>query len=92
MRNVYVILMVVAMAMVAIGCTESIRAKAFGGDMIMDLECDQKLVNVTWKEANTWLLTRPMMEVEETETYMFVEKSSYGLAEGTITIREHKCQ
>lgn len=71
-------------------CTQNQRAKAWGGEADYDLECGQKLIEVTWKGDQMWMLTRPMREDESAETYSFVEESSFGLMEGTVTIKECK--
>lgn len=80
------------MLMFSIGCTENIWAKQYGGNITENLPCNQKLMNITWKEVSIWTLTRPMMEEEEANTYTFRESSSFGMIEGTITIKEHKCK
>jgi len=54
----------------------------------MYLEKGQKLVMVTWKEEDLWILTRPMKSTDTTETYTFSEESSFGVWEGTYTIYE----
>lgn len=71
-----------------VSCTENERAKAWGGTMSITLDPGQKLVNVTWKETEMWLLTRPMRPDEQAETYKFAEKSSWGVMEGTVIITE----
>ncbi len=73
-----------------ISCTENSRAKNWGGDSTQELECGQKLIEVTWKESDMWILTRPMREGEVAETYTFHEESSFGVWEGTVTIIECK--
>lgn len=72
------------------GCTENNRAKNFGGKMNVTLPPNQKLVNVTWKEAEMWYLTRPMRADELPEVYEFKEKSNFGMFEGTVTFTETK--
>ena len=49
-------------------CTANCRAKNFGGKMAIDLPCDQKLFDVTWKEDNLWYAMRPMEEVHRQAT------------------------
>jgi len=44
---------------------------------------------VTWKESEIWILTRDMREDDSVETYDFSEKSSWGILEGRVTIKEH---
>ena len=71
-------------------CTQNQRAKRWGGTANYDLECNKKLVEVTWKGEEMWFLTRDMREGEIAETYKFNEESSYGLLEGTVVIKECK--
>jgi len=85
-NKIFVLLLVV----LAVGCTEQSRAKQFGGDANVDLPKGEKLVVVTWKDADLWYLTRPFKEGDTVETYKFQESSSWGVMEGTIVIREHK--
>jgi hypothetical protein len=56
----------------------------------MDLPSGQKLVIVTWKDDNLWVLTKPMTEKDVAETYTFQEESSFGILEGTYIITEKK--
>lgn len=72
------------------GCTKNSRVKNWGGSAEYELETGQKLEEVTWKDDNLWILTRPMTEDEEPVTWTFSEKSSLGLIEGTYYIVESK--
>lgn len=69
-------------------CTDNQRARSWGGNMTINLEQGQKLVNVTWKDEDMWILTRPMKPGETPETYRFVEESTWGIMEGSATIIE----
>lgn len=69
-------------------CTDNIRAKKFGGEMTINLEPGQKLINVTWKDSDLWVLTRKMTSTETPEVFTFVENSTWGMLEGTITLIE----
>ena len=73
-----------------IGCTEQERAKYYGGNSTVNLEPNMKLINVTWKEADIWYLTKPMNDTDKAETYYFTESSSYGVWEGRLKIVEIK--
>jgi len=73
-----------------LSCTEQQRAKKFGSTAKMELEPGKKLVMVTWKDANLWLLTRPARPGEPVEIYEFSESSSFGILEGKIFIIERK--
>jgi len=88
MRKVLSILMIVVSLALMTSCTQNSRAKNFGGKASLNLPAGQKLVVVTWKDDNLWYLTRPMNENDVPETYTFQEESSWGLMEGTYTIKE----
>ena len=89
--NIYLAIAFVSlMGLVAISCTKNQRVKKFGGTATIELPANQKLVHVTWKDANLWYLTRPMKEGEIPETYTFQEKSNLGMIEGTFKIKETK--
>lgn len=77
-------------AWLAAGCTKNIRAKEFGGTMATDIPAGQKLVMVTWKDSDLWLLYRPMHSNEAPETYILKEQSTFGVWSGTVTIRESR--
>lgn len=71
-------------------CTQNEMAKNYGGSMVMELPAGQKLINLTWKNDEIWYLSRQMETIDSAEVYTFQEKSSYGIQEGTITIKESK--
>jgi len=71
-------------------CTQNEIAKNYGGNLTVEIPKGQKLVNVTWKEDEVWYLTRPMDSTDKAETFTFQEKSSFGVWEGTITLKESK--
>jgi len=70
-------------------CTKNEMAKEFGGSMVIDLPAGKKLINVTWKDSDLWYLTKKMSTKDSAETYVFHESSTYGIQEGTVTIKEH---
>lgn len=72
------------------GCTQQAMTKEFGGTTTLELEPGYKLIEITWKDDNLWYLVRPLEEGEEPTTYIFQEKSSFGLIEGTVKIIESK--
>jgi hypothetical protein len=84
------IFLVLGLAMILGSCTQNQKAKRWGGTANYDLECNKKLIEVTWKGEEMWFLTRDMREDEVAETYKFNEESSYGLLEGTVVIKECK--
>jgi hypothetical protein len=69
-------------------CTENKRAKSFGGSAKIELPQGKKLVNVTWKESNMWVLYRDRRSNEIVDTYTFTEKSTYGILEGKVQLIE----
>lgn len=71
-------------------CTENQKVKSFGGSAEIELPVGEKLVIATWKDSNLWYLTRPMMPTDSAVTYTFKEESSFGVWEGTYTIKETK--
>ena len=71
-------------------CTENSKAKNWGGTAHLTLPAGQKLVNVTWKDAELWYITRPMRKDESPETYTFNEESNWGVMEGSYIIKETK--
>jgi hypothetical protein len=81
-------IIIVGISFMATSCTENGRAKGWGGSMTVNLEPNEKLLNVTWKDADMWILTRPMRAGETSEVYKFKEKSTFGVMEGQITIVE----
>ena len=91
MKKMYGILGVLfVMSLMLSSCTDNGRARMYGGEMTVNVNPDQKVVNVTWKESNMWILTRPMTESDKPETYFFSEKSKFGVWEGTIKLIESR--
>lgn len=84
------LLLLAAILACTLGCTENQRAKSFGGTATEKLPANQKLVNLTWKDASLWILTKPMKKDDVAETYTFQEQSSYGMVQGTVIIVETK--
>lgn len=70
-----------------IGC-DNFLTKNGGGNITKTLPAGRKLVNVSWKDSDLWILTRPMVEGEKPETYLYSESSLLGIAEGSVTIIE----
>ncbi len=84
------LLVLVSLVLVGAGCDGNTAAKSFGGTMTVDLEKNQKLVNVTWKDGDhLWYLTRPARSGETPETFSFKEKSSLGIFDGQVILIEH---
>ncbi len=72
------------------GCTAQTITRSFGGSMTLQLEPNQKLEEITWKDDSLWYLTRPMTDNDIAENHTFQESDAYGFAEGTVTIVETK--
>lgn len=70
------------------GCQTA--AKNFGGSMTINLEPNQKLEEITWKDDDLWYLTKPMTSDDTAETHTFQQSKDFGVFEGTVTIIEHK--
>lgn len=60
--------------------------------MTLELEPDQKLEMITWKDDSLWYLTRPMTDDDIPETHTFQQSSEFGVFEGTITIVEKRSE
>ena len=88
MKRIINIFLISVLCLLSLGCNPVTRK--MGGDMTIHLKPGEKLVNVTWKEASLWFLTRPMKASDSVETYKFKEDSTWGVLEGTVTIVEHK--
>ena len=65
-------------------------ARQWGGDITLELEPNQKLEMITWKDNSLWYLTKKMTEGDIAETYLFQQSSEFGVLEGTVTIVESK--
>lgn len=63
------------------GCEQGMT-RNLGGSMTLELEPDQKLEMITWKDDSLWYLTRPT----------FQQSSEFGVFEGTITIVEKRSE
>lgn len=90
MKRFWLILTVVFALSLMFGCTDNQKVKHFGGTADRNLEAGQKLILVTWKNDDLWILTRPMTSEDKVETYRFVQESSFGILEGTYIIHERR--
>ena len=84
-------ILILGMAFSMSGCQQGMT-KNFGGSMTLQLEPNQKLEMITWKDDSLWYLTRPMTESDTPETHAFQQSSEFGVFEGTITIVESKTE
>ena len=87
-RKVLVCILGLILCFSVAGC-QSIT-KDYGGSTTIELEANQKLEEITWKDDSLWYLTRPMTKDDIAETHTFQQSSNFGVFEGTVTIIEHK--
>ena len=45
---------------------------------------------MSWKEADLWIVTRPMRDTEEAEELHYTEYSNLGILQGKIIVKESK--
>lgn len=64
-------------------CTQNQRAKRWGGKQTINLQSNERLVNMTWKDDNLWILTEDTIK----HVFYFREQSSFGILEGQITVK-----
>lgn len=69
------------------GCKQRMT-RNLGGSMTYTLEPQQRLINVTWKDNSLWVLTEARPTEVPPKTYKLQEKSSLGVLQGTVTIKE----
>ncbi len=92
MKKFAAMAVMIIISCLTLGCTENERARAWDGKSTVELKCNQKLFDVTWKNADLWFATRPMRAGEEAERYTFSESSNWGMMEGTVTFVESVCK
>ena len=67
-------------------CTDNQRARSLGGTETINLEANEKFINITWKEENLWIIVQDTL----TGTYYAREKSSFGVMQGKVVILPYK--
>ena len=89
MKKFFAVLIATTIVMTGlIGCQTV--TKDFGGSTTVELEPNQKLEEITWKDDSLWYLTKPMTDEDVAETHTFKQQSNFGVFEGTVTIIETK--
>lgn len=98
-KNIMLIVLAAA-ALLLCGCGQnpnndvkssgSVVAKKVGGTANIVLPPKQKLVSVTWKRNDMWILYRPFREGEFAEEYTYKEDSTFGMMEATLRIKEQE--
>lgn len=68
--------------------TTQFGSRNFGGTYTVNLQDNKKLVNVTWKDNELWLLTRDARKDDIQENYKFSEDARYNMIEGDVVIKE----
>lgn len=89
-RTLFAVL-VTLLAFAATACTQNQRAREFGGEMVVNVACDQVVFDVTWKGEDLWYATQPARPDWRPERKTFAEASSFGLVEGRVTLVESRC-
>lgn len=82
MKNTILAFFVALFIVFGISCTDNNMARNYGGTEEIQIPEGQTLINMTWKEANLWVLT------EDSSYYYFQEHSSWGVWEGTIKVKK----
>lgn len=87
-KKILSVILIIILVISLCGCQAA--ARNLGGDVTIELEPNQKLEMITWKNSDLWYLTRPMTANDVAETHVFQESSIFGIVEGTVTIIETK--
>lgn len=88
MKKITVVITVLALTLGMAGCQSATRNR--GGNTTLELEPNQKLEEITWKNNSLWYLTHPMTDDDIAETHTFQESSNFGVFEGSVTVVETK--
>ena len=91
-RIVTILSMVVVIASLS-SCSKEQRAKNWGGSYTYKLPPNEKLLGVTWKESDLWILKRKMHKGEVADTSVFLQDKGGVLnlsGDGQITFVETK--
>lgn len=64
-------------------CTDNTMVRRYGGNEEVALKKNEKLLNVSWKEEDLWVLTIDTT----TQIKYFREKSRLGVFEGEISFK-----
>lgn len=78
-------LMVLATVIVLTSCGNEMVRK-YGGSETLNLKEGERLVNITWKESDLWILTKK--DTTKPSTYTFREESNRGILNGSVIIIE----
>ena len=71
-----IVAMVIILLVIGLSsCNQNAMIRSWGGEMDLTLEPNQKLVQITWKDTDLWILTKDMSESDVAENYTFYEES-----------------
>ena len=90
MKRLFILLSVLVLMLT--GCTQQTMTRHLGGTTTIELPPDYRCVNATWKEANLWVMLKPMDSTYVPQTLLMQEYSEFGIIEGKIIIKESKTQ
>lgn len=76
-------------ALALVSC-RNMTSRTFGGSQEIALKKGQRLIEITWKGTDLWILTEPMDSAYIPKVKTFYERSDFGVMEGSITIYESK--
>lgn len=82
MKNIFIVLSL----FIVLSCTDNQMARNYGGTETIQLQPNEEFVNITWKQDNLWVIVRD----KNTGDYYAREKSSFGVLEGKVIIRQSK--
>lgn len=69
---------------------ENLVTRNFGGSQTIELEKGQRLIEITFKDNDLWILTEPMDSDYVPKNKTFYEDSNLGVMQGKITIVESR--
>ena len=89
-KNVFVFCILVFCTLFSISCTPNERAKHYGGTVTIKVEPGYKVTSATFKDTEIWYFIEPMDSTYIPKEKKLIEKSSFGVLEGTIIFKESK--
>lgn len=89
MKKSQIILLILVLSFSFLGCS-SISNSFNRETMTITLEPNRKMVSITYKDKNMWILTKEMKSTDIVEIYNFEEYSKYGILDGKLIIKEKR--
>ena len=86
----HIIILVLGLFLLANIFNMNFIVRKFGGETTINLDTNQKLVNLTWKDSSFWILTEEMNKEDIPKVYKFKENSNFGIFEGSVILIESK--